>query len=215
MNFLEQLKAQASAVRSGRDVQQLGQEASTQATEQACTTVLLYLQDMARQLNVIEPDGPRLTLDGRTPWPDMKLNGFQVDARKKVLRDKEVFDFIGVGWRIVPRSGRPVTGVVSANFPPDLQRLEARLTAGWVQHERHEVRDPEKNKLQLVRVEYCTHSRGNILVTPDHHDAKLAFRLANLTGFGVLSTAWPVSQVNSGMLDELAKLVCGQPSHFL
>jgi len=214
MSFLDQLKIQASAVKNQQDQQQVEHDASTLATEQACNTVFLYLEQMVKQLNVIEPDGPGLSLDGKTPWPPMKLTGFTIDSRKKMLRDREVFDFIGVGWQIVPRAGRPVSGSVSVNFLPDLQRLEARLATGWVQHERHEVRHPEKNTLQLIRINYTTQSRGNIRVTPDHGNAVLAFRLANLTGFGVADTSWPAAQVHGPVLDELAKMVCGQPSRF-
>jgi hypothetical protein len=214
MSFLDQLKIQANAVKSRQDQQQVEHDASTQATENACNTVLYYLQQMVQSLNMLEPDGPKLSLDGKTPWPAMKLTGFQVDARKKMLRNREVFDYIGVAWQILPRIGRPVSGSVSANFLPDLQRLEARLAAGWVQHERHEVRHPEKNTLQLVRLDYMTQSRGNIRVTPDHDNAVIAFRLANLSGFGLANTAWPVAQINTAVLDELAKMVCGQPSRF-
>jgi hypothetical protein len=214
MSFLDQLKSQASAVRGRQVEQQASNEATTQATEQVCQTVLYYLQEMAQQLNVIEPDGPRLSLDGKTPWPDMKLSGFQVDSRKKSMNGRDVFDYISVGWQIVPRTGRPVTGSVSANFLPDLQRLEARIAAGWVEHERHEVRHPEKNSLQFVRLDYMTHSRGNIRVTADHQNAMLAFRLANLSGFGITTTNWPVAQLHTSAMDELAKMVCGQPSRF-
>lgn len=215
MSFLEQLKTQAGAVRSQQDQQQARDDSNADATEQACQTTLYYLEEMVRQLNVIEPDGPPLSLDGRTPWPAMKLTGFQVDSRKKTVRDRPLFDYIAVGWQIVPRTGRPVSGSVSANFLPDLQRLESRLATGWVQHERHEVRHPEKNTLQLVRLDYQTHSRGNVQITPDHANAMLAFRLANLTDFGVVNTTWPVAQVQTRVLDELAKLVCGQSSYFV
>ena len=214
MSFLDQLKTQATALKTNKEQQQADYDASTLATEQACSTVLFYLEQMVKSLNVIEPDGPKLSIDGKTPWPDMKLTGFQIDARKKTLRNREVFDNIGVAWQIVPRNGVAMPGSVSANFMPDLQRLEARLAAGWVQHERHEVRHPEKNTLQLVRLNYTTVSRGNIRVTPDHDNAMLAFRLANLTGFGLAHTTWPVAQISTPVLDELAKLVCGQPSRF-
>lgn len=214
MSFLDQLRIQASAVKSHQDQQHVEQAAAALATERACTTVLLYLEQMVKQLNVIEPDGPKLSLDGKTPWPAMKLTAFQIDSRKKKLGNGEGFDYIGVSWQIVPRIGRPVSGSVSANFLPDLQRLEARLATGWVQHERHETRHPEKKTLLLVRFDYATESRGNIRVTPDHENGTLAFRLANLTGFGLAHATWPVAQVHAPVLDELAKMVCGQPSRF-
>lgn len=214
MSFLDELKTKASALKSQQGEEQRQFDATTHQTEQACTTVLYYLEEMVRQLTVIEPDGPRLSVDGKTPWPAMKLTDFQVDFRKKVLRNREVFDYIAIGWQIVPRIGKPVSGSVSANFLPDLQKLETRLATGWVQHDRHEVRHPKKNTLQIVRLEYTTRSRGNVRVTPDHENAMLGFRLANLGGFEITNTTWPAAQVRTSVLDELAKLICGQPSHF-
>jgi len=214
MSFLDQLKIQASALKSMQDQQQVEHDAATLATEQACRIALFYLEEMTRSLTVIEPDGPKLSLDSKTPWPEMKLADFRVDARKKKLRDREVFDYIGVGWQIVPRSGKPLTSSVTANFLPDLQRLEARLASGWVQHERHDILHAEKKTLQMVRLDYTTQSRGIIRITPDHEKATLAFRLANLTGFGLIHCTWRADQINSSILDELAKMVCGQPSRF-
>jgi hypothetical protein len=214
MSFLDQLKLQASAVKVRQEEKQVEDDTATNATELACRTAFYYLEQMVQSLNVLEPDGPKLSVDGKTPWPDMKLTGFQIDSRKKMLRDREVFDYIGLAWQIVPRAGRPVSGSVSANFLPDLQRLEARLAAGWVQHERREIRHPEKNTLQVVRLDYTTQSRGNIRVTPDHESAMLTFRLANLNGFGLANATWPAAQINTSVLDELAKMVCGQPSRF-
>lgn len=214
MSFLDQLKMQATSLKSLQNQQQVEHEAATLATEQACRVVLFYLEEMARSLTVIEPDGPKLSLDSKTPWPQMKLADFRIDARKKRLREREVFDYIGVGWQIVPRTGKPVTASVCANFLPDLQRLEARLASGWVQHERHDILHAEKKTLQMVRLDYTTQSRGTIRVTPDHETATLVFRLANLTGFGLINATWRADQINSSILDELAKLVCGQPSRF-
>ena len=130
MSFLNQLKSQASALQTEQNAQQSYIEANTRLTEAASKTAWLYVAELVKQLNVIGPLGPQLSLDGKTPWPEMKLIDFRLDARKKKLRDQEVFDYIAMGWRMVPRDGAPVGGSVSANFPPDLQRIEARLAAG-------------------------------------------------------------------------------------
>lgn len=215
MSFLNQLKSQASAVQSAQNAQHNHSEANTQLTETAAKTTWLYMVELAKQLNVIVPAGPQLALDNRTPWPVMKLVDFRVDARKKQLRDKEVYDYIAMGWRIVPREGAVVAGSVSANFPPDLQRIETRLSAGAVKHERIEVRHPEKNTLQAIRFNYGTEARGGITVTAQHDEAKLAFRLMSLQSFEVVNTSYPAAQIQSAVLDELAKLVVGQASRFV
>lgn len=215
MSFLNQLKSQASALQSEQSAQKNHSEANTQLTEAAAKTTWLYMVELAKQLNVIVPAGPQLGLDNRTPWPVMKLVDFRVDARKKQLRDKEVYDYIAMGWRIVPRDGAPVAGSVSANFPPDLQRIETRLSAGAVKHERIEVRHPQKNTLQAIRFDYGTEARGGVTITAHHDEAKLVFRLMSLQSFEVVNTSYPAAQIQSAVLDELAKLLVGQASRFV
>jgi hypothetical protein len=216
MSFLNQLKTQAQALQSQRTEEGARREELTRSTELACRTVLNYLQDLARQLSVLEPPGPPLSLDGRTPWPAMKLVDFRVDARRKMLRDQEVFDYLAMGWRVVPRVGQGVTGVVSVNFPTEMRRVEDRLMLGLVKHDRREVRDPAKqNILREVRYEYLTQTRGSVMATADHYHGKLDFRLLNTSGFGVTQTSWPAARINQDLLDELAKRIVGQPDKFV
>jgi hypothetical protein len=163
---------------------------------------------------VIQPPAPRFTLDGRTPWPAMKLTDFRVDARRKLLRNREAFDYVAMGWRVVPQSGQVVTGIVRVNFPPDLQRVESRLMMGPVKHERREVRHPEKNTLQAIEFEYLTETRGSIALTPDHDNGSVAFRVLNASGFGVLERTCAAGDVTQDLMDELAKLLVGQANRF-
>jgi hypothetical protein len=214
MSFLNQLKSQANALQSQQSATQQSLDANTAQTELACKTIWHYVSDLAKQLNVIAPDGPRFTLDGKTPWPAMKLSDFRVDARKKMLRSKEATDYIGMGWRILPAMGNAVGGKVEVNFPPDLQRVESRLASGGIKHERKDIRHPEKNTLLAIRFEYLTEARGSLVITPDHDKGTIAFRLANANGFEIVSTSYPVASITSDLLDELAKLIVAQPSRF-
>lgn len=214
MSFLNQLKSQAKALQSQQNQEQHDLDENTALTETACRFALPYLQDLAGQLNVIAPAGPKLSLDGKTPWPAMKLTEFRVDSRKKTWLNREVVDYIGIGWRIVPQVGAAVDGTVRVNFPPDLQRVEARLGFGMVKHDRKELRHPEKNSLLAIQFDYLTETRGNVMITPDHAKALLSFRAANLSGFEVVNTSWPAAKVKADVLDELAKLIVGQPSRF-
>jgi hypothetical protein len=214
LSFLDQLKSKASALQSEQSAQQSLTAANVQATEAAAKTAWFYISDLARQLDVIEPDGPALSLDNKTHWPPMKLTGFRADSRKKKLNDADVVDYIALAWRIVPRHGAPVPGSVSANFPPDLERIEKRISAGSVQHERVNVRHPQKGTLQAIQFNYATEARGSITITADHQQARLQFRLANTSGFSIETTAYPARQVQSGVLDELAKLIVGQANRF-
>ncbi|MEO7106570.1 MAG: hypothetical protein ABIZ09_09370 [Rhodoferax sp.] len=215
MSFLNQLKQQANALQNLQSVQLQNLEANAESTEWACQVAWRYLQDLARQLSVLTPDAPGFSLDGKTPWPQMKLTDFRVDARKKKLRDKEVYDYIAMGWDIVPKVGPPVGGSVSVNFPPELERVQKRLAFGHIEHEQKNLRHPEKNTLQAICFEYVTKARGNVTVTADHDNGQLIFRLANADGFGVVTSTWAAPKIDHSLLDELAKMVVAQPNRFL
>ena len=215
MSFLNQLKSQAQALQAERTAQerQLG-EINAQ-TEEACRVLLSYLQDLARQLDVIQPPGPSFTIDGRTPWPAMRLVDFRVDARRKQLRNHEVFDYVAMGWRVVPQSGQSAKGSVSVNFPTDMRRVEDRLMMGPVNYQRNEVRDPAKNNvLQEVRYDYECETRGSVSASADHERGLLHFRLLNTAGFEVVHTTLAAARIRQDLLDELAKRIVGQASAF-
>jgi hypothetical protein len=215
MSFLNQLKQQADELRSQQQVQTQSLEEITQRTESVCRDINRYLMELAPQLNTIQPPAPPFTLDGKNRWPAMKLMAFRADQRKKMLRGKEAFDYIAIGWDIVPAIGGRLPGMVSVNFPPDLERVTRTLTHGSIQHERREIRDPEKNSLRAIEFHYECRARGSATITPDHDLGHLIFRLSNVTGFEVHTVKHPVQGFSNAVLDELAKLLVGQPNHFL
>lgn len=215
MSFLNQLKSQARSLQSQQGDRHVEREQAVAETEAGCRMVLQYLEDLARQLNVIEPAGPKMSLDGKTFWPPMKLTTFRVDARKKMISGREVFDYVSMGWTIAPQAGGDANGTVTVNFPPDLERVESRLAMGLVRHERRELRHPEKNTLQALAFDYRAETRGNVTATADHEKGLLSFRLLNLSGFGIANTSWPAIDAKTELLDELAKLIVCEPSRFV
>jgi hypothetical protein len=214
VSFLNQLKSQATELSSQQAVAAHDLKANTANTEAACQLVAQYLRDLARHLTVIEPSGPHFTLDGKTPWPAMKLSNFHADARKKMLRDKEVFDTMTLGWTITSKMGVAVGGAVTISFLPEIERIQQILTFAHVEHERKETRHPQRNSLQSVRFEYTTQARGNVSVKADHDAAQLVFRVANANGFGITTSTIPVARVTSDLMDEMAKLIVAQASTF-
>lgn len=218
MSFLNQLKSQASVLQQENSVNVAELQAHIRQTESAARVVWMYISDLAKQLTIISPPGPALAIDPKKPWPAMKLVDFRYDARKKKFQDQgvsqEVYDYVAMGWRSVPREGKVLSESVSVNFPPDLERVQNRLSLGVVGHERVEVRHPEKGTLQAIRFNYTTEARSSITITMNHAKAQLVFRLAGVQGFGVHTVTYPAPQINTLLMDELAKLIVGQPSRF-
>ncbi|CDS52848.1 hypothetical protein [Polaromonas sp. CG9_12] len=215
MSFLSELKSRANALQGLELGAQRDLMAGIEACEQACRTALAYLQDLCAQLNVIRPPAPgAYSLDGKSPFPALAQRNFRCDARRKMLRNAEVSDYIGVGWDLLPVTGQVATHTVSVNFPPDLERVMQRLSVGQVTHERKDLRHPDSGKLLAYVFDYQTKSRAFITLTPEHDTGCIAFRITNVGGFGVLTTTYPAAQVNTRLLDELAKKLLGQPSRF-
>ncbi|MBS3997691.1 MAG: hypothetical protein KGZ67_10190 [Hydrogenophaga sp.] len=215
MSFLNQLKQQAQTLQNQQGAHQQQSDAQLERTEAACKVVWQYLMELPRQLNVIEPASAALSLDGKTPWPDMKQHDFRFDARKKTLRDKEVFDYLAIGWYLSPRQPLKEKGRVSVNFPPDLERVERRLQAGQVPHDRLEFRHPDTHRLQRIVFEHGYAARASVVFTPDHDAGSFKVRLVGVGGLETMNTLYPVVQLNTAALDELAKLIVGEHSRFI
>ena len=215
MNFLEQLKNQARELQNlqGAEVQTL--EANAQAVEVACSTIWHYVADLVPQLNVIEPAACKLSLDGKTPWPAMKLTDFRFDARKKDLRGREVTHHIGMGWRLLPKDVAEERGSVSVNFPPELERVQTRLAGGQVKHERLEIRHPDTHKLQAITFDHELAARASVTFTPEHDQGFFKVRVAAVVGFEVRQLTFTAAQVNVALMDELAKAIVGQSNALL
>lgn len=216
MDFLNELKARALAAQAAKTVAQtqaqMDAERRLGTTETASQRAWVYLSDMVQHLNILVPEGPKFSVDGKTPWPRMKLVDFRADSRKKTLNKREVFAHIGVGWDIVPMQGQPVLERISVNFLPELQKVEARLKAGNIQHERLQIRHPEKKSVQAITFEHQTFARGSVTITPDHEQGTMGFRFCNVNGLAVQTGNWPSETITTTFLDELAKLLVSQPS---
>ncbi len=212
MGFLQQLKQQANEVKSQQGTQGQALDANVQTTEAACQTVQHYLADLAAQLNVIEPAARALSLDGRVRWPDMKLSGFRFDVRKKILRQREVVDYVSLGWQVLPRVPTTDPARVSVNFPPELARVESRLRAGHIKHARLEQRHPDTLKLQAIVFEHELAVRASVVFTTDHDQGLVRVRLACVTGLESQEVTLPATRLVTAWLDDLAKAIVGQPS---
>lgn len=214
MGFLNQLKSQADARRAQDSQQQADLDANFTATETASRSVLQYFGELARHLNVLHPDAPAMTLDGKAAWPVCTLVDFRVDARRKRWRDRDAADYVAIGWRIEPKAGAARIHTVMVNFLPDLERVQTRIAAGNLKHERKEIREGEKNALKAYVFECETESRASITATADHETAAIAFRMTNVAGFGIQTVTLDAEQIGQARLDELAKMVVSQPHAF-
>jgi len=212
VGFLDDLKRQADALKT----QQTGDTAlltrHTALTEASCRSVFSYFNTLASQLNVLQPVSPvRFALDRQHVFQDLRLSDFNVDSRRKRVREEEVFDHLVLHWQL--KSGRALQ--LTKDFLPDMERLEARLRQGGVTFDNDAVRHPDNGKLQHRRYGFVADFAGSVRVTPLHDVAAIHFQIQNLDGFEAVSLELPAIEVGSTRLDELARWIAGHPHRFL
>lgn len=212
MSFLNDLKRQADALRTQttEDTALLARNAAL--VDGACKVAWQYWLDLAPQLNVLQPTPPlRFSLDKSTAVDGLKRCEFSVDARRKLHRGQEVYDHVVI--HAMQKTGRTLT--LSKDFPPEIERLEARLRQGGVVPDTQWVRHPESGRLEEVRFTFTADFKLLTRLVPDHDQGTLRFQLNNFDSLETVTAEFPARAVGSELLDHLARWMVGQPNNFL
>jgi hypothetical protein len=215
MGYLDDLRKRAAALEGQQreDVEAI--ERNIIAVEDVCKGCFHYWLDLARQLNVLRPAVPtRYVFDARhalEPADELRFDEFQVDSRLKALRNLEVRDHVVIAcWA---RSGRKLS--IAKDFPPDAERLEARLAQAGIHPVLETVRDAQSGHFIETRYEFHADVRVAVRLTPDHERGRVQFEATNVEGLKSLTLEFAAGDVDEPLLDELSKWWLGEPSRFV
>ncbi|WP_119154558.1 hypothetical protein [Caldimonas tepidiphila] len=212
MSFLDDLKRQAEALQNRQQNDAASFERNAQLVESACRTVFQYWLDLAQQLNVLAPASPgRHVLDSRHVFSALPMHDFRVDARRQPLRGLEVHEHITLSCRI--GDGRDL--VLKKDMPPEIEKLEARLRLAGIKHSPESVREPGSGRYLHTRYEFKLDFLAFARLLPQHERGTLRIQVDNFDGFEGLVLELPAIELNRAVLDELAKLLLGQPNRFV
>ena len=212
MGYLEELKRQADAALA-QQTQDIGAlQRNALLTDSACQTTSRYFGTLARQLNVLQPVSKAVwRFDSRTSFSQLRFTDFRADSRLKKLRDLEVFDHVFLGF--AAKTGTRVT--IAKDFPPEIEKLEARLRQCGAHYDSEVIRDPENGRFVEKRFELLADFQSSVRLLPDHDSGRVTFHIANLDGFETVSVVFPAFEVGTARLDELARWITGEPNGFL
>jgi len=212
MGYLDDLKKQAGNLQAQQDDGQRQTARNTQLVEAAARPLRGYLMELATNLNVIRP-APRVryALDKKLVLDALPRLDFRFDARRKILRDAEVIDYI-VMFGVVrgPRAVR-----LAKDFVNEMEGLERRLAQAGIRHEREPLRQPDSGRLIEMRYAFDADVQVSARVTCEHERGLLHFQLRNLDGLETVDCELPAHLVNQARLDELARWWVGEPHRFL
>ena len=212
MGYLDELKREADAVRAAQTVDVGALERNTLTTDGACQSASRYLGSLAQQLNVLQPKSRGVfRFDSQNEFRNLQLTDFRADSRMKKLRDASVFDHVALSFTM--KTGRKI--MLAGDFPPTIEKLEARLNQCGAPYDSEIIRDTESGKFIEKRFTVKAEFRGTVKLLPDHDIGWIEFQVANLDGFGTTTVFFPAIEIGSQRLDELAKWITGQPNRFL
>lgn len=212
VGFLDDLKRQADALKTQQHVDAESLARNAALADAACKTALTYFMELAPQLNVLQlRPRVRFSLDSRTPLDGLARGDFKVDSRRKRHRDQEVFDHVVLHG--VQKSGQTLT--MTKDFPPEVERLEARLRQAGITADVDTRRDPDNGRLIHVQFKFVADVVLSVKLHPDHDQGRVTFRLANVDALETVTAEFPAHAVTTGLLDELARWLTGEPSQFL
>ena len=188
MGYLEELKRQADAALA-QQTQDIGAlQRNALLTDSACQTTSRYFGTLARQLNVLQPVSKAVwRFDSRTSFSQLRFTDFRADSRLKKLRDEEVFDHVVLSF--AAKTGTRVT--IAKDFPPEIEKLEARLRQCGAHYDSEVIRDPENGRFVEKRFELLADFQSSVRLLPDHDAGRVTFHIANLDGFETVSVRLP------------------------
>lgn len=212
MSFLDDLKRQADALKTQQTIDTATLARNAALVEAACKTTLHYWMELAQQLNVLQPTPPvRFSLDKSTVLDGLKRCDFRVDSRRKQHRNQEVFEYLVIHGQ--QKSGRALA--LKKDFPPEIERLEARLRQAGITPDTNWVRHPDSGRLEEVRFAFTADVSLMVRLLPDHDQGTLRFQISNFDGLETVNADFPAHLVGSELLDQLARWVIGEPNDFL
>jgi hypothetical protein len=212
VGYLDDLKRQAEEAKAKQTLDVAALDRNAQVTEAACQTTFRYVASLAQQLNVLQPVSRTVfRFDARNVFRDLKMTGFRADSRMRRLRNAEVFDHVVLGFDL--KSGVRVS--LAKDFPPEIERVEARLTQCGISFHSEILKDADTGRFLEKRFEFLADFRGVVRMTPDHDSAWIQFQLVNLEGFETVTVKFPAYEVGTARLDELARWLVGEPNQFL
>jgi hypothetical protein len=212
VGFLDDLKRQAEAARAQQTSTAGSQERNAILADGAANTALRYFTTLVQQLNVLQPTSKvSYRLDKRNLVSGLRLCEFKVDSRLKKLRNADVYEFVVL--RCTAKSGQALC--IAKDFPPDTEKLEARLRQAGVPFEVEQVRNPDTGKYLETRYEFTADFGMSVRLTPDHDSGWVSFRLTNFDGFETVTVDFPAIEIGGARLDELARWLVGEPNTFV
>ncbi len=209
MGLLDDLKKQADAVKQ-QDVDRTeSMRASAVAVDHALRRSFLYLNDLGKQLNVVQMPSP-FAFDIPTVGKidGLVIKDFFVDFRSKHFIDRDYYGEVQVGYRCA--SDKILT---VKKGPEEMEKFRDFLWQSNIEHKSEQFRDPRKVITHEVFRLKCDF-RVQAKVEGDHETGRMKIVTKNVGAFEMDIFNLLALEMNNQAVEEFAKYYLGRPNNW-
>lgn len=207
MGLLDDLKKQAEAVKA-QDVDRTESlRASAVAVDHALRRAFLYLNDLGKQLNVVQMPCPfKFDIPTVGVIDGLVVKDFFCDFRSKHFIDKDYYGEVQVAFRCA--SERILT---VKKGPDDMEKFRDFLWQSNIEHKSEQFRNERKvitHEVFRVKCDFRVQGR----IEGDHETGKVKVITKNVGAFEVDLFMLMALEMNDQAVEEFAKYFIGRPN---
>ena len=209
MGLLDDLKKQADALKA-QDVDRTeSMRATAVAVDHALRRTFLYLNDLGKQLNVVQMPSPFVyDLPSVGKIDGLVAKDFFCDFRSKHVIDKDYYGEVQIGYRCW--SDKILT---IKKGPEEIERFRDTLWQNNIEHKSEQFRDERKvitHEVFKVRCDFRVQAK----IEGDHENGKIKIVTKNVGNFEVDLFLLMGQEMNDKAVEEFAKWFIGRPNEW-
>jgi hypothetical protein len=188
-------------------------ERNRQLVNRACRTALDYWSQLVEHLNVLAPPSPaRYVFDGKTVVQGAPMKQFRATHKSVVHHNGvEHFESVVISWAV----GHSDKLRLVKDFPPDLDKLRARLNFAGIRAHEAPIHDTASGRQQGTSFEFATEVRASVRLQPLRDSGRVRLHCQNVDALERIEGELPAFAIRAKELDELTKWILGRPSELL
>jgi len=207
VGLLDDLKKQADAVKA-QDVDRTESlRASAVAVDHALRRSFLYLNDLGKQLNVVQMPCPfKFEIPTVGEVEGLVIKDFFCDFRSKHFIDKDYYGEVHVAFRC---SSEQVLTVKKT--PDEMEKFRDFLWQSNIEHKSEQFRNERKvitHEVFRVKCDFRVQGR----IEGDHETGRMKIVTKNVGGFDVDLFSLLALEMNDQAVEEFAKYFIGRPN---
>ena len=207
MGLLDDLKKQADAVKAQDTDKTESLRSSAVAVDHSLRRTFLYLNDLGKQLNVVQmPSAFAFDLPTVGKIDGLVIKDFFCDFRSKHFIDKDYYGEVHVAYRCW--SDKVLT---IKKGPDDMEKFRDTLWQSNIEHKSEVFRNERKVITHEIFKVVCDF-RVQGKIEGDHETGRLKISTKNVGGFNVDTFALLAQEMNDHAVEEFAKYFIGRPN---